>query len=148
MDLEIFLRYIHFLSILIISGTLFAEQVLLKPMMTRQELDRISRLDLIYGLAALSLAAAGLTLWFGSIGKPAVFYTHNWIFILKISLFVVVGLLSVYPTIFFLKHRRGLSSEMVTIPKTVSVMVTIEIIILLVIPILAGLMSRGIGYTI
>jgi putative membrane protein len=148
MDLEIFLRYVHFLSILLIAGTLVAERVLLKPEMTRAELNKLSQVDLIYGLAALSLVGAGLTLWLGSIGKPAVFYTNNWIFITKISLFVVVGLLSIYPTIFFLKNRKGNASEVVTIPKIISGMVTFEIIILLILPLLAGLMARGIGYTI
>jgi len=148
MDLEILLRYVHFLSILIIAGTLVSERILLKPIMTRAELNKISQLDLIYGLAAIGLVAAGLTLWLGNVGKPAVFYTNNWIFITKILLFVVIGLLSIYPTIFFLKHRKGNQSEIVTIPKIIFSMVTLEIIILLILPLLAGFMARGIGYTI
>jgi uncharacterized membrane protein len=36
----------------------------------------------------------------------------------------------------------------VTIPKIISGMVTLEILILLTLPLLAGLMARGIGYTI
>jgi len=106
MDLEILFRYIHFLSILIIAGTLVAERVLLKPIMTRAELNKISQLDLIYGLAALGLVVAGLTLWLGGIGKPAIFYTNNWIFISKVSLFVLVGLLSIYPTVFFSEAKE------------------------------------------
>ena len=148
MDLEILLRYVHFLSILIIAGTLVSERILLKPIMTRAELNKISQLDLIYGLAAIGLVAAGLTLWLGNVGKPAVFYTNNWIFITKVSLFVVIGLLSIYPTVFFLKHRKGNQSEIVTIPKIIFSMVTLEIIILLILPLLAGFMARGIGYTI
>ena len=148
MDLEIFFRYIHFLSILIIAGTLVSERILLKPIMTRAELNKISQLDLIYRLAALGLVVAGLTLWLGGIGKPAIFYTNNWIFISKVSLFVLVGLLSIYPTVFFLKQRKGEQTEMVTIPKMIFSMVTLEIIILLILPLLAGFMARGIGYTI
>ena len=62
MSAEIFLRYIHFISIFTIVGTLVSEHLLLKKMMSRAEIGRLSRIDAVYGLAALSLLAAGFTL--------------------------------------------------------------------------------------
>lgn len=146
MTTEILLRYIHFISIFVIVGTLTAEHLLLKKQMTRSEIGRIARIDALYGIAAVSLLAAGLTLWLGSYGKPAIYYNKNWIFHLKIGLFATVGLLSVYPTIFFIKQRKGNPDETVTIPNKISWLIRIELILVAIIPLLAGLMARGAGY--
>ena len=100
MTTEIILRYVHFISIFGIVGSLVSEHLLLKKEMTPTELSRLSKIDAVYGLAALTLLGVGLTLWLSGVGKPSIYYTQNWIFILKISLFATIGLLSIYPTIF------------------------------------------------
>lgn len=146
MTLEIFLRYVHFISIFIIVGTLTGEHLLLKKKMTRLEIARLARIDALYGIAALSLLAAGFTLWFGGFGKPTIYYSKNWVFHLKISLFVVIGLLSIKPTIFFLRQRKGDHAEMINIPSYIFWMLRMELALLTIIPLLAGLMSKGIGY--
>lgn len=146
MTVEIFLRYIHFISIFTIVSTIVSEHLLLKKELTRLEINRLARIDAIYGLAALTLLAAGLTLWLGSFGKPAFYYSKNWIFHMKISLFATVGLLSIYPTVFFIKNRKGDSDEVVRVPQTVFWMLRIELVLLFVIPLLAGLMARGLGF--
>jgi len=146
MTIEVLLRYIHFLSILLITATLAAEYVLVKDKLTRQEISRISFIDLIYGLASISVFAAGLTLWLGAYGKPADWYSKNWIFHLKLTLLVIIGLLSVYPTIFFLKNRKGNPDEQVAIPSSIKKIITLELLLLALIPVLAGLMAKGIGF--
>ena len=146
MSTEIILRYLHFISIFAIVSTLVSEHLLLKKTLTRAEIGRISRIDAVYGIAALTLLIAGLTLWLGSFGKPALFYTKNWIFHTKITLFLIVGLLSIYPTVFFIKNRKGDQQEVINIPATVFWMLRIELLIIFIIPLLAGLMAHGIGY--
>jgi putative membrane protein len=148
MTTELILRYFHFISIFIIVGTLVAEHLLLKKEMTRLELGRVARIDGVYGIAALTLLGAGLTLWLGEFGKPAIFYTKNWIFHTKLALFVLIGLLSIYPTVFFLKKRKGNQEELITIPNSIFWMVRMELLLLFIIPILAGLMAKGIGLSI
>ncbi|MCA6380983.1 MAG: DUF2214 family protein [Cytophagales bacterium] len=146
MSTEITLRYVHFISIFAIVGSLVAEHLLLKKELTRQEMDRLSRIDAVYGIAAVVLLAAGLTLWLGSIGKPAVYYSKNWIFLTKIGLFSLIGILSIYPTVFFIKSRKGNPEEKIQIPSAIFWMLRIEILLLFVIPLLAGLMARGVGF--
>ncbi len=148
MSLEIILRYVHFISIFAIVGTLVSEHLLLKKEMTRAELGRLARIDSVYGLAAITLLGAGLTLWLGAIGKPTEFYTKNWIFLTKISLFILVGLLSIYPTVFFIKNRKGQPDESIKIPKVIFWMLRFELLIVFTIPILAGLMAKGVGLSI
>lgn len=148
MTTEIFLRYIHFISILFITATLAAEYVLVKEKLTRQEISRISFIDLIYGLAAIVVFVAGLTLWLGGFGKPTEWYSKNWIFHLKLTLLVIIGLISIYPTIFFLKNRKGDKDELVSIPKSIRIVIGFELALLAVIPILGGLMAKGIGLSL
>jgi putative membrane protein len=146
MTTELVLRYLHFISIFTIVGTLVSEHVLLKKSLSRAELKRLSRIDAIYGLAALTLLSVGLTLWLGGFGKPAVYYSKNWIFHTKISLFALIGILSIYPTMFFIKNSKGNPQETVVIPSVLFWMLRLELLILLIIPFLAGLMARGIGF--
>jgi len=145
MTTEILLRYIHFISIFAIVSSIASEHLLLKKELTRKEILRLSRIDAVYGIAALTLLGAGLTLWLGSVGKPAEFYTRNWIFHTKITCFLIVGLLSIYPTVFFIKNRKGSPDEVIAIPKMLVMMVRMELLLLLIIPLLAGLMAKGIG---
>ncbi|MEP0711492.1 MAG: DUF2214 family protein, partial [Algoriphagus sp.] len=65
MPTEILLRYLHFISIFAIVGSLVAEHLLLKKELTRKEIKRISTIDGVYGIAALLLLGVGLTLWLG-----------------------------------------------------------------------------------
>ena len=146
MATEIFLRYIHFICIFTIASVLVAEHLLLKKELTRNEIGRLARIDAVYGLAALLLVGVGLTLWLGSVGKPAVYYSKNWIFHLKITLFATVGFLSIYPTIFFIRNRKGNPHETVAIPAVIFWLLRFELLILSIIPLLAGLMAKGVGY--
>jgi len=61
MTLEIILRYLRFISIFTIVGSLVSEHVLMKREMRRSELKQVARIDAVYGLAAITLLAAGLT---------------------------------------------------------------------------------------
>ena len=142
--LEVAVKYIHFISIFTIIITVGGEFFLLKQEMTRAEIRRIARIDGLYGLASITLVAAGLTLWFG-IGKPAEYYNSNWVFHLKWGLFVVVGLLSIIPTLFFNKNRKGNPEEIVSVPPKVKNTIRLELIILFIIPLLASSMAKGIG---
>ncbi len=146
MTTEILLKYLHFICIFAIVASLAGEHLLLKKQMSRAEIKRLSILDAIYGIAALLLLAAGLTLWLGGVGKPTSFYSNNWIFLLKIGLFTLLGILSIYPTIFFLKERKGDAAEIVTIPASIVWLVRLELLLLLVMPLCASLMAKGIGY--
>jgi putative membrane protein len=146
MTTELVLRYLHFISIFGIVGTLVSEHLLLKPQMTRAAIGRIAKIDSVYGLAALLLITVGLTLWLGGFGKPSEWYSKNWIFHTKLTCFALIGILSIYPTIFFIKNRKGDVNEIVSIPKSIYWMIRLELTLLFIIPLLAGLMSRGVGY--
>jgi putative membrane protein len=146
MTTELLLRYLHFISIFIIVAALVSEHVLIKKTMSRHEIARLAAIDGVYGLATLILLGAGLTLWLGGFGKPTEFYSKNWIFHTKLTLFIIIGLLSIYPTVFFLKNRKGDAQDVVQVPAKIFWMLRAEILLLFIIPLLAGLMAKGNGY--
>src|SRR5690348_15053579 len=122
MTFELILRYVHFISIFAIVGSLASEHMLLKKELRRSEIALLARIDMVYGIAASILLIAGLTLWLSGVGKPTVFYTKNWIFHVKLTCFLAVGLLSIYPTVFFIKNGKGNPDEVVAIPKKIFTM--------------------------
>jgi putative membrane protein len=144
MTLEVVVKYVHFICIFGIVGALVGEHLLIQPKMTRAEIKRMSMVDAVYGICAVLLLVAGFTLWF-AVGKPAEFYTNNWIFHTKIGLFVIVGLLSIVPTIFFNKNRKGNLDEIIEVPKRIVMFIRIQLLLIFIMPLLATLMARGIG---
>jgi len=146
MTIEILLRYLHFISIFAIVGSLTSEHILLRKTLTRAEIKRLAVIDAVFGIAASVLVIVGLTLWFGGFGKPSVYYTKNWVFHTKITLAVILGLLSIYPSVFFIRNRKGDPQEIVNVPSKLFWMIRFELLLLLIIPLLAGLMAHGVGF--
>lgn len=139
---EVIVRYAHFIGILLVACTLFTEHMLLKKELAPEALRKIARLDALYGVSAIIVFLAGISLWVG-VGKPASFYSGNHIFMTKLLLFFIVAGLSVIPTLFFIKNRKAETT--VQVPKKIIMFVRAELAILFILPLLATLMARGIG---
>lgn len=143
MDISHFIKYLHYISIFMVFSCLAIEFVLLKPQIDRKILKIVFKIDGYYGLFSILVVAAGLTLWLW-IGKPAEFYHENGIIYIKLGLFVVVGLLSIIPTVFFFRNRKGDNADLVEIPGRVRTIIRLELLILLILPMLAVLMANGV----
>ncbi|MEM7292533.1 MAG: DUF2214 family protein [Pseudomonadota bacterium] len=141
--LDIFVRYLHFIGIVVLAASLLAEFWLVEARVSRPVFDKLGRIDSFYGIGALVTLVAGLTLWWG-VGKPAVFYTDNPVFIAKVCIFVVMGALSVLPTVFFIKQRNS-TGDSIDIPMRILMLIRIQVVLLFCVPLLAVLMARGVG---
>lgn len=144
MSSYILVKYLHFVSILAMVSLLVVERFLLKPEMTRGELKRLARVDGFYGLAAIAVVAAGLTLWFG-VGKGDAFY-QNPILYVKVGIAIVVGLISIVPTVFYLRQAKGISDDRVTVPARIRRLVALQLLLLSLVPLLAVMMAQGIRW--
>ncbi len=133
-------KYLHIISLFILVSVLALQYYLLKQS-PQNQIKQIARVDMFYGLTALAVLLTGLSLWFFT-GKPADFYSKNPIFHLKVSLFVTVGLLSIWPTYYFIRHRK---TEAQAIPGYLLRIIKIELILVALIPLLAVLMAQGYG---
>lgn len=142
---EVFVRYVHFLGIIMLAAALVGEHLLIVEEMTIKSFKKLVVVDAIYGIAAMATLTAGILLLF-VVGKPAEFYTSNVVFHIKLTVFICIGVLSAFPTIYFLRNRKALT-DTVVLPSYIIRIVRIELMLLVILPLLAAMMARGIGNT-
>jgi putative membrane protein len=140
---EALVRYAHFIGIIVLSAMLVAQHLLLSKQTSIDTIKRVGTLDIVYGVAAIIVFLAGMSLWVG-VGKDKSFYTGNFIFHIKFTLFILMAILSVIPTIFYIKNKKK-DQTIIEVPKYIIMIIRLELLLLLIIPFLAVLMARGIG---
>lgn len=147
MTLEALLAYAHFLAILTLVVFISSEAALCRiEWMNAKVVERLAVVDRIYGIAAVAVLLTGLarTLW-GVKGTS--WYWHQPLLHLKLGLFIAVGLMSIKPTIMFIRWRKAvraggaLPSEPEV--KTARRWVMIQAHIIAVIPLAAVFLARG-----
>jgi putative membrane protein len=141
--------FLHHLAAFTLFGALVVELVLLRSTLTVQSARKILVADMIYGIAAGVLLLVGLTRVF-HFEKGAAYYLHNWAFHTKLTLFVILGLVSIVPTREFLRWRASVKAGQVpnVAPETlksVGMMVHIELTAIVLILLMAALMAKGVG---
>src|SRR5580692_8019957 len=104
--LDLTLAVAHHLAILSLILIVGAELALIRGALTGAALRRLASVDLGYGIAAGAIIIVGVArVALGA--KGWVFYVHNPWFWGKMATFLVVGLLSIHPTVMFLRWRRA-----------------------------------------
>jgi putative membrane protein len=141
--------YLHYLSIFLLFALLTTEHVLFRLPPDADRARRLIRVDLAFDVAALAVLATGTAraLW---LAKGVPYYLHNAAFHAKVGLFLLVALLSILPTLTFLGWRRDLRANRTPAlspgrARRVIRTIRLELALLLVIPLLATLMTRGFG---
>lgn len=141
--------FLHFAAVFGVVGALVAEWVILSPTPTHREAIRLQQCDRWYGISATVLLIVGfLRVYYFE--KGSAFYFANPFFHAKLGLFIVVGLLSIYPTIRFIKWRGMMESAAApTVPdaeyRMLRTVLRLEVILLAGIVGCAALMARGVG---
>lgn len=143
------IAYLHYVAMISIAVILVVEYRVCMPGMPGSRIRLLTRLDLLYmGVALLALGSgAARVVWFG---KGAAFYLHNPVFYIKLALFLAVGLISIPPTLQYLRWMRSLNSAATTVAADYEVLrvrrhILIELTLFALIPLMATLMARGIG---
>lgn len=148
MTLEALLAGLHLVAILTLVVFLSSEAALCRAeWMNAAVVQRLARVDLIYGIAAVVVLATGLAriLW-GSKGSD--WYWQQPLLHAKLGLFVVIGLLSIQPTLAFRRWQRALQTEG-RLPepaeiRRVRARVMLQAHLLVLIPIAAVMLARGV----
>jgi putative membrane protein len=143
------LAYLHFASIMLLTAFLVSELCLCTPRLRVEQVPMLARLDLLYLIAAIAALASG-ALRLLVTGKGAGFYLSNPVFYIKLALFLAVGLVSISPTMQFLRWRRALNAGEQPVLRTDDIRaarryIGLELALLAFIPFTAVLMARGIG---
>lgn len=144
MGSDVWLAIAHHLTVFSLAAILTAELVLVRPGISAADLRRVSRIDLWYGvLAGVAVLVGVARVYFGAKG-PA-FYGHNPWFWAKMASFAVVGLLSVPPTIAYIRWRRAGGDPTAAQVAGVRRWLMIEGGVFVFIPVFAAAMARWTG---
>jgi len=140
---------LHHIFAFTLTACLVYEFIAYRKGLTIEEARRIQRVDIAFGISAGLLLVVGLLRVF-FFEKGVNFYTHNPVFWIKMSLFAIIGLLSIYPTLRFIKWNSALSAgQAPEIPddefKRVRLLLSLELVGLTLILFAAPAMARGIG---
>lgn len=130
------------MGIFILIATLSAEWFLIKPTLRRYELQRLAGIDGVYGLAALWVLTSGLLMAY-MYGKGSAFYSQQGLLYVKLGIFSVVGIISIWPTVYYLKNRKGDPEQLLIVPTSLSKLIFIQAFLLLSMPFWAVLMAQG-----
>lgn len=122
------------------------EFVLIRDELTAKTARRLQLADMILGISAGVVLVVGLLRVF-YFEKGASFYFHSATFIAKLALFVLVALLSIYPTVKFLSWKKGEAPSVdAGTVRALRNVIHLELVGVVLILLFAALMARGIGF--
>ena len=147
MTTEALLAFAHISAILVFVVFLAGETVLCRSdWMNAAVVARLVRLDAAFGLSAIAVLATGLARSYWGM-KGAAWYWSQPLLHAKLGLFVLIGLLSIKPTLTFLRWRKALrASGALPVPaevRSVRLWLIVETHLVAVMPLLAVFLARG-----
>ncbi|MEJ8857649.1 DUF2214 family protein [Variovorax robiniae] len=149
MTLEAILAYLHLLAILTMVVFVASEAALCRiEWINAAVVERLARVDMVYGIAAVLVLLTGvLRTWLGVKGTG--WYWTNPLLHIKLTLFIIVGVLSAFPTMTYIRWRKTLRATG-ALPAEVEVrktrkLVMIQAHLIALIPLFAVFLARGFG---
>jgi putative membrane protein len=143
------MAFLHHLLAFALTACLVYEFIAYRRNMRIAEIQRIQRVDLIYGISAGLLLVIGLLrVYFFE--KGVNFYMNNPFFWVKMTAFILVALLSIDPTIRYIRWNQTLRrNEVPEISepeyRRTRMLLSLEVIGIAVILLAASMMARGVG---
>ncbi|HEX3653199.1 MAG TPA: DUF2214 family protein [Rhizomicrobium sp.] len=139
----------HHLLVFALAGVLAFEIGAVRARMDVREVTRLARADAWYGILAAAIIAVGFSRAVFA-AKGWAYYSVNLFFWAKIAAFAVVGVLSIFPTIAYLRWRRAGRSDAAFAPSDGDVVrvrriLWLEALVFAFIPLFAAAMARGYG---
>jgi putative membrane protein len=141
---DLVLAIAHHVLVFALFGVIFGEMVALSGVMNSTTVARLARLDLWYGILAGVIVAVGLLRAIFA-AKGWAYYSHNAFFWIKLATFAAVGLLSIKPTLTFIRWRREGSIPDAASVRPMRLILHIELSLMVLIPVFAAAMARGYG---
>ena len=139
--------FLHHVSAFALVSALAIEFALIRQELTLASARRLQVTDMVLGIAAGALLVIGLLRVF-FFEKGAEYYWHSHAFLTKFTLFIVVGLLSIIPTVEFLSWRKAVSAGQVPVVEAkklrlVTMVIHGELASIVIILLCAAIMARG-----
>jgi putative membrane protein len=142
----IVVAWIHYVAIMLLIASLLGEHLLLKPELTAAEARTIQRLDVVYGTSAAIVLISGILRMF--LEKGVAYYNHHIAFHILFGIFIIAGVLSIWPTRLYLRWRSdsgaGRGQQLAPAQfKKMQMIVRVEMALLLLAPFFATWMAHG-----
>jgi putative membrane protein len=141
--------FLHHLAAFVLVAALAVEFVLIRDPLTLERARRLQLADMVLGIAAGTVLVVGLLRVF-YFEKGAAYYFQNYAFLAKLGLFLLVALLSIYPTVVFIRWGRDLRRGQLPMldakrARTLRALIHWELAAVVLLLLCAALMARGIG---
>jgi len=149
MWLDAFLAYLHFAAIFGLVGFMAAELVFVRGALDASAVRRLTKIDVAYFLSAMVvLVTGGLRMALGAKGPD--FYLNAWPFYVKFGLFIAVGVISIQPTLMYIRWKRSFEHDAAwSVPDhdraRARRLILVQVHLAAMIPVFAVVMSRGLG---
>ena len=146
MQTDAVLAIAHHLRVFALAMVLASEAMLVRPQISAADAIKVARIDIAFGiLAGLILVVGFGRVYFGIKGPD--YYWHNPFFHAKLGAFLLVGILSIWPTIRFIRWRAAIGRDAAFVPPTSEVekirkFIHLELVVFFLIPVFAALMAR------
>lgn len=142
------LPWIHYLAVLMMAGCAVAELYLLKLSPTPETVRLLPRVDRFYAITAVLTFVTGILRMYHG-GKGADWYWHNGLMHGVITIFIVAGLISIAPTLRFIRWNKALGAggalpDAAAVRKT-KVLVHVQLTLVALIALMITLVARGFG---
>ena len=139
--------FLHHLSAFTLVSAIAIEFTLIRQELTLSSARRLQVTDKVLGIAAGALLVIGL-LRVALFEKGADYYFHSHAFMTKLSVFIVIWILSIIPTVEFLSWRGAVKAGQVpTISaknrRLVTAVIHGELFAIVIILLCAAIMARG-----
>jgi putative membrane protein len=146
---DLLLAAAHHILIFAIAAVLAFEVGVVRQDLTAVDIRRVARVDAWYGILAALIVVVGFVRAIYA-AKGWAYYSVNHFFWAKIIAFAIVGLLSVPPTIAYIRWRNALKKDAAFLPTASAVasvrrFLWMEVVVFAFIPIFAAAMARGYG---
>lgn len=140
---DLLLAILHHFLVFTLAGLLAVELALMRPGLSGQNLALVGRIDGAYGGVAMAVIVVGICrVIFGLKGWE--YYVSNHAFWGKMLAFLIVGLLSIRPTMRILAWRRNGNAPDGEV-QAVRSWIKGEVLFLALVLVFAAAMARGIG---
>ena len=143
------LPWIHYIAVWLMTGTLVSELYLLKiGSSTASAIRLLPRVDRLYGIMAGVVLISGLArVWYG--GKGSSYYWHNGAFHGVLGLFALAAVVSIVPTIRYIRWRTALDNSGAMPPEAevrkTSIFVHIQLTAIALLTLAIVLVAKGYG---
>ncbi|HLZ76215.1 DUF2214 family protein [Phenylobacterium sp.] len=142
--LDLTLAIAHHILVFSLFGVLFGELVLVRKGVDLATVARVGRIDLMYGVLAGLIIGVGFSRAIFA-AKGWAYYSHNLFFHLKVGTFLVIGLLSIPPTVAYIRWRRSGAAPSEAQVANVRRWLWAEMALFALLPAFAAAMARGFG---